>query len=704
MRSREPRQQTPRALRSLGQEWEVDKATLGSWMETTSHRLDALTAAREEIRVLDDRWTKTETKLVADAAPAELADRVRGVLESVRETEARIDKEIDKLLLLQSRISEARLDTEEALDTIAAALSEGRSKLLQIDSPPIWRLFARVPPREPVSREMSAAFAEARRALTQYSGRARQRLWSELILFILLVVVFYRLRPASRAWPLDDRGLKACARLVRWPVLGAALVALLCGLWMNPRAPLIFYELSSILLVLPVVVVLRGIVRPELRASLTAVAGIFVVERVWETTWAGSILERLVLLGLTVLSGAVLVWVLRPRTPFPEPVAQRWWRVVTVAGRFALAALAVSLASSVIGNVSLARLLTATVVRAGYAGIVLYAANLLLRGAAALLIGWAAAHSFHAIERNGELLMRRASLVIDALAIALFAFFVLTAATLLPVLRETVVGTITKPWGIGELRFSIASVLLFIAAVWASIVISRLIRGVLEEDVYPRVELPRGVPGAVTMLVGYGVLSLGFLLALSIAGIPLDRLAFVLGALGVGIGFGLQNVVNDFVSGMILMFERPIQIGDAVEVSGLVGRVKRIGARSSTVETFDGAEVIVPNGSLVSSQLVNWTLESRSRRVEVELRIARDVDPEKVLAVLREATTGQEGVLAEPEPTAIVRAISADSLDCSVRFWTSDFEGWMTVRSAATVKINRALAEAGIALASDPTS
>src|SRR4029079_19157766 len=118
------------------------------------------------------------------------------------------------------------------------------------------------------------------------AANASQRLWFQLASFVLLAVAFYRLRPGSRTWPSDDRALKACARLVQRPVLGAALVALLGGLAIHPRAPLAFYELTSILLVAPVVVLLQGIVRPALRGALNAVALIFVAERIWETTWA----------------------------------------------------------------------------------------------------------------------------------------------------------------------------------------------------------------------------------------------------------------------------------------------------------------------------------------------------------------------------------------------------------------------------------
>jgi len=237
-----------------------------------------------------------------------------------------------------------------------------------------------------------------------------------------------------------------------------------------------------------------------------------------------------------------------------------------------------------------------------------------------------------------------------------------------------------------------------VSAIYLSVLASRVIRAVLEEDVYPRVSLPRGVPNTLTMLVRYGVLAIGFLIALSIAGIPLDRLAIVLGALSVGIGFGLQTVVNNFVSGLILMFERPIQIGDAVEVGGLVGRVRKIGVRASTVETFDGADVIVPNATLVSNQLVNWTLSSRSRRIEVQVGVAFGSDPQKVLTVLREALQGVPGVMAEPAPVALLRGLGSSSLDFSVLFWTADFEGWTAVRSVATVKVYQALQDGGIVI------
>ena len=180
---------------------------------------------------------------------------------------------------------------------------------------------------------------------------------------------------------------------------------------------------------------------------------------------------------------------------------------------------------------------------------------------------------------------------------------------------------------IGAVTISLGNLLAFGVTVWASFLLARFLRFLLDEEVYPRARLQRGMPYAISTLTRYVVLFLGFLLAIAATGIDLDRIALLAGALGVGIGFGLQNVVNNFVSGLILLFERPVQLGDTVQLGDLWGEVRRIGIRSSLVRTFDGAEVIVPNGDLISQQVTNWTLSDRNRRVEVKVGVAYGSSP-----------------------------------------------------------------------------
>ena len=179
----------------------------------------------------------------------------------------------------------------------------------------------------------------------------------------------------------------------------------------------------------------------------------------------------------------------------------------------------------------------------------------------------------------------------------------------------------------------------------------------LDEDVLPRLTLPRGVPAAISTGAHYVILVAGFLIAIGAAGFDLGKFTLLAGALGVGIGFGLQNVVNNFVSGLILLFERPVQTGDTIEVGPLSGEVMRIGIRSSTIRTSDGADVIVPNASLISERLVNWTFSDRSRRIDLDVGVAYGSDPNKVLALLLETARAHGEVMSLPEPAGVLHEV-----------------------------------------------
>jgi len=235
--------------------------------------------------------------------------------------------------------------------------------------------------------------------------------------------------------------------------------------------------------------------------------------------------------------------------------------------------------------------------------------------------------------------------------------------------------------GVGEIEISLGDVFAFILTIVLAFGLSRLIRFFLEEEAFPRMRLRRGVGNAIATLLQYTVLLLGFALALSAAGMDFTRVALFAGAFSVGIGFGLQTVVNNFVSGLILLFERPIQIGDMVEVGTLRGEVRRIGARSSTVRTFDGAEVIVPNANLISEPVVNWTLSDRRRRLDLEVGVAYGTDPEVVLELLQSVAKANSAVLETPPAEALFLEFGDSSLNFRLRVWIPRFEEGFTIRS-----------------------
>jgi small-conductance mechanosensitive channel len=184
-------------------------------------------------------------------------------------------------------------------------------------------------------------------------------------------------------------------------------------------------------------------------------------------------------------------------------------------------------------------------------------------------------------------------------------------------------------------------------------------------------------------------------MAASVLGLTATQLTVLFGALGVGIGFGLQNIVNNLVSGLILVFEQPLKVGDRVEASGNLGIVKRIGVRATVLRTFDGAEVIVPNSDLTSKEVTNWTLSDPISRIEVRVGVAYGSDPDQVIAVLRQVATENSRVLREPEPLPLMVGFGDSSLDFRLLCWTRD-EDRLEIVSEVHLSVNAALRDAGI--------
>jgi small-conductance mechanosensitive channel len=170
------------------------------------------------------------------------------------------------------------------------------------------------------------------------------------------------------------------------------------------------------------------------------------------------------------------------------------------------------------------------------------------------------------------------------------------------------------------------------------------------------------------------------------------------GAFSIGVGFGLQNIFNNFVSGLILLFERPISIGDVIQIDDAVGVVERIGIRASIIRTTSGSEIIMPNGKLISERVINWTLSSRQHGIELPVAVAQGNDPGRVIELLERTAAAHSMIVRDPPPQALVVKLGADALGFELRAWTDHSEQWMQIRSELALAISAALAAENIAI------
>jgi potassium efflux system protein len=250
---------------------------------------------------------------------------------------------------------------------------------------------------------------------------------------------------------------------------------------------------------------------------------------------------------------------------------------------------------------------------------------------------------------------------------------------------------------IGEFSFSIGYVLEFFLILYISGMISRLVSFFASDRA-----AEQGVAGRKTgigswlLIIRISITSIGVLVAFAAVGIPMDRLTIILSALSVGIGFGLQNLVNSLVSGLIISVEKPVNVGDIVEIGGQSGTVKSIGFRSSIITTVAGADVVIPNSEVLNQHLVNWTRENTSRSVDVPVGVAYGTDLEHVIKILEELPAKDERILMFPKPNVLVRQFNSSAIDMQLSFWVKNITDTAAVRSDILLAIDRAFKENSI--------
>ena len=684
-------------LESLERHWKFYGKELDQWRGDLKQVMAPYNEDAAELLRRRANWEATRTAPESAGMAPALSGRIGSVMAQLALAEQAVSRPITRQVQLGRQANTLETTILAGQKAVAAAIAYNDSRLAKFDSPPLWQEWDEPRTSGNAIDSLKAGIGVEQRFLEEYNEANADYLQKLQVAALLLLPLLLWLSYRSRRVVSDDPEIQASTRVLRRPISSWIVLAMVGIVLFEPDAPILRHQFAFLLAVIPVLRLLPPAVYRVLGPWPYIATGLYLLQRLSFLLVASPFYHRVYLLTITLLTAAMVGWVLwrrRPRAGDTTVSATR--KVLRFAAWAAIGALLVSAIANLVGNVSLAEMLTVAILDSGYVGLVLYAGVTVLASVIRLLLARRVLARFSVVTQHAGPLLHSLTRLLRLAALVSWIIVVLNEFRIFRPIKEVVSGMLTHELRFGQISVTLGGVLLFAFSVWLAFWVGKTVRVVLHDDVLPNMSLPRGVANSISSLTYYAVVIFGLFVALAAAGFEIGQLAIVIGALGVGIGLGLQDVVRNFVSGLILMFERPIQPGDVVEVSGTSGKVREIGMRATTLSTFEGADVVVPNGMLLSDKLINWTLSDMDRRIDVNVGVAYGSDPRKVLDLLLEVTATTPGIATEPAPAILFTGFGASSLDFGIRAWTNNFGDWVKTRSDLNVRVYDALVAAGI--------
>ena len=661
-----------------------DVSTIVDGLESIARQLENDRAALDSDA---QKWRVRLSLLDGQHVPAQILERARSTEAKLQGTSARVRDYQDNAVLALDRTVALLARIDDARGRVASQEGRIRAQRLQLERSSLWQLVAVPAHFDLVADEVRTAW----RLLGTYLSRDGTYL-AGLFVGVLALTGWLFIRGAKQ-------GAGSAQHAYGHPMAASLLIALMAVWWLAPDPPTLFYEVLLLLLPIPAAMLARSTLAAPIPLTLYGVAVATMLIPIRAVIEASAIANRSVLL-LQAVTIAVPVAVDLYHGRLQKAFGWANAGVVRAGAVLVLAAAAVTVLHVIFGFTGLAGSLRAGMGSILGFGLVFGASAVALYGAVLALLATPALRWLRSARNADPALLRAVRMVLGALAVAGIVIVTLGIYGLLPTLLLASQSLMGATLEVGTMSVAVQAVATALAVAFATLVLMGLTGFILDREIVLRLRLRPGAGYAIITFTRWAIVISGGALALAALGIDMAKVTLLAGALSVGIGFGLQNVVNNFVSGLILIVERPVGVGDVIERGTLSGTVTRIGIRSSTVRTGQGAEVIVPNSELVSKEVVNWTRSDRRRRYDIDVGVAPGSDPEQVMRLLVESAGDVPEIMTDPPPRAVFRGFGDGSLNFTLLAWVPTLDVGLQAQNALRVAILRKLESAGIAIPS----
>ena len=655
---------------------------------------NAAQAGLQQLQAQQPVWNATlqQNESSPDLGPT--LDVIKKSVSNLQRMTAQVQDQLRVIVNQQIRAANQDQAAIDVLDRLEKERQYLDGRLFEHDSLPLWEVGQR---RE--IGENKEAFANASNRLLGIQAFASESAGGIVALLIFLVISLagaYRLNRTLRGVQPENGDHEQIFRMARhWIALGS-LAPLLCGYLLAPLAPLPLIGLVILASFVPIIILLPPLINPRFRVLLYSIAAVYTLNALVAWISFSPTLKREIQFVTNLAVFVVFAYLVRPKriSSLGEEARSHWLRILGI--RIAVLVLGCSLVANLFGYFKLSQFLGILCLYSTFIAISMLTGvrvftRLLLAG-----IDTPQAQQLAIVRAFRDGIARWVPRIFEIAGVLIWLFATVNLLGLSNWVANVFRAVFNFHIAGGSTGITLGGILGFFLILLVGYGLSSSIRFIFREELLSRFHLSRGLPELFSSMLHYLLLLLVFFFAINAGGVELNKFTVLTGALGVGVGFGLQNIVNNFISGLILQFERPIHIGDVLDIDGTTGKVTRIGIRSSTVKTFQGAEVIIPNGNFISGKVINWTLSESMRRVELPVGVAYGSDVKLVSKLLEQAATVHESVLTSPPPAVYFKEFADSSLNFELQFWVMQESNAIKVKSEVALCAMDLLDNAGI--------
>jgi potassium-dependent mechanosensitive channel len=613
-------------------------------------------------------------------------------------SDSTIRANIDTLNVMKMKIADNAVTLSNMLNIMDYRLDKTDKQLFGKELNYLWQKAE----KDTISRRASPVvitrLSSEKNAIRYYFARTAENRAFVIILGILLFIWLYNKRKLLKAIriPENPSAFLNLKYLNHYPVL-TVLVALLCMMpFFDAYAPTSYIAIEFFMLLIFSSVILSGKEKPLFFLNWLILSALFVLDTLTYLFMEPTLLARLwlLILHLCIMIFSFLFYRnLNKGTPY--------YKRIRIASLTAMILASIGVICNLAGRFSLSGIMGISAIIAITQAVVLPVFVDTIIEIILLQLQSSRMKKGFNTHFDSSLIVNKIKIPLNIIAIILWFIMLTSNLNIYHTMADIASDFMTATRSIGSVSFRLISLLLFFAIIWFAHILQRLISflfgetGIEGEDV-SAISKKQHSRLLITRLL---VLTGGYLLAIAATGLPLDKITILLGALGIGIGMGLQNVVNNFVSGIILIFDGSLQIGDEIEVSGQAGKVKEIGLRASTLSTADGAEVIIPNGNILSQNIVNWTFSNDQKRVMIWFILSgEELDANVINEVINETIKNIPDVISQKKPVILYTRVTSDTCTLNVRFWSTIKKADLA-KSEAMLNLSAAFADKNIRFA-----